>query len=85
MLARMLGAARLSVDTYEDVEHDNGATIQALAVVIIVSIASIVGELLGGDDPEVVRRAGRRHSAGSSELGRVGAVHLDDRGDDTED
>jgi hypothetical protein len=55
MLARMLGAARLSVDTYEDVEHDSSATIQALAVVIIVSIASIVGELLGGDDPEVVR------------------------------
>ena len=54
MLARMLGAARLSVDTFEDVEHDKGATIQALAVVIIVSIASIVGQLLASDDPELV-------------------------------
>ena len=54
MLARMLGAARLSVDTYEDVEHDNGATIQALAVVIIVSIAFFVGRLLAGDDSDVV-------------------------------
>ena len=55
MLARMLGAARLSVDTFEDVEHDKGATIQALAVVIIVSIASFVGGLLVGEDSEVVR------------------------------
>ena len=54
MLARMLGAARLSVDTYEDVEHDSGATIQALAVVIVVSIASLIGGLLAGDDLEVV-------------------------------
>ena len=53
MLARMLGAARLSVDTYEDVEHDNGATIQALLVVVIVTIASVVGELLRGGEAEV--------------------------------
>ena len=50
MIDRMLGAARLSVDTYEDVEKDSGATKQALLVVIIVTIASIVGQLLGGGE-----------------------------------
>ena len=50
MLARMIGAARLSVDTYEDVEHDSGATIQALAVVVIVSLAGFVGGLLAGNE-----------------------------------
>ncbi len=54
MLARMLGAARLNVDTFEDVEHDKSATIQALAVVIIVSIAGFVGRLLADEDSEVV-------------------------------
>ena len=27
MLGRMIGAARLNVETYEDVEHDSGATL----------------------------------------------------------
>ena len=49
MLARMLGAARLNVDTYEDVEKDKGATIQALIVVIVVAIAAGVGGMLSGD------------------------------------
>ena len=49
MLSRMLGAARLSVDTFEDVERDGSATIQALIVVIIVSLASGIGQLLSGD------------------------------------
>ena len=55
MLGRMLGAARLNVNTYEDVEKDGGATIQALLVVIIVTIASVAGELLGGADVDIVR------------------------------
>ena len=46
MLARMLGVARLNVDTYEDVEKDKGATIQALIVVILVAISAGVGGLL---------------------------------------
>lgn len=54
MLGRMLGAARLNVQTYEDVEHDSGATIQALLVIILVSVASFVGQLLAGDDTNVV-------------------------------
>ena len=55
MVGRMLGAARLNVNTYEEVEKDSGATIQALLVVIIVTIASVAGELLGGADVDVVR------------------------------
>jgi hypothetical protein len=52
----MLGAARLSADTYEEVEKDGGATIQALLIVIVVTIASVVGALLGGgEDVDVVR------------------------------
>ena len=55
MISRMLGAARLSSATYEDVENDGGATIQALLIVIIVTIASFVGSLLsGGDDINVI-------------------------------
>ncbi len=56
MIGRMLGAARLSADTYEEVEKDGGATIQALLIVIVVTIASVVGALLGGgEDVDVVR------------------------------
>ena len=56
MIGRMLGAARLSSATYEDVESDRGATIQALLVVIIVTIASFIGDLLSsGDDINVIR------------------------------
>ena len=46
MLSRMVGAASLRSDTFEDVEHDRGATLQALLVVILVSISSGVGGLL---------------------------------------
>ena len=49
MLMRMLGAARLDPHTFEDVEHDSGATLQAMLVVVIVSIAGFVGGLLAGD------------------------------------
>ena len=49
MLARMLGAARLDVDTYEDVEKDKGATIQAMIVVILVAISAGVGGWLSDE------------------------------------
>lgn len=59
MIGRMLGAAQLKVATYEEVEHDGGATLQALLVVIIVTIASIVGGLLGDtEDIDIVRALG---------------------------
>ena len=49
MLERMLGAAMLNPHTFEDVEHDRGATIQAALVVILVSISGAVGGVLSGD------------------------------------
>ena len=46
----MLGAAFWSAKTYEEVEEDRGATLQALLVVVIVSLATVVGELLAWAD-----------------------------------
>ena len=46
MFGRMLGAARLNVDTYEEVESDGSALIQALLVVVLVAIAGGVGTIL---------------------------------------
>ncbi len=45
---RMLGAAKLDVPTFEEVEADTGATGQALGVVVIVAIASGIGALAVG-------------------------------------
>jgi len=45
---RMLGAAKLDVPTFEEVEADTGATAQALGVVVIVAIASGIGALAVG-------------------------------------
>ncbi|MCL5958832.1 MAG: YIP1 family protein, partial [Chloroflexi bacterium] len=45
---RMIRAARLDVDVYEELERDTSATWQALIVVVIVAIASGVGALLAG-------------------------------------
>jgi hypothetical protein len=45
---RMIGAARLDVDTYEEVESDYNATGQAALVVTIVAIASAIGGLNEG-------------------------------------
>jgi len=45
---RMAGAAMLSVQTYEEVESDKSATGQALAVVLISSVAAGIGGLGAG-------------------------------------
>jgi hypothetical protein len=42
---RMIGAATLNVPTYEEVEHDQTATGQAVAVVALVAIASAIGAI----------------------------------------
>lgn len=42
---RMLGAARLKVATYEEVEHDTTATPQAAVVVGVVAIAAAIGSI----------------------------------------
>jgi hypothetical protein len=56
LVDRMVGAAFLNVDTYEDVEHDEGATGQAATVVVIVAAASAIGGL-GMGAPGAVRGA----------------------------
>ena len=45
---RMMGAARLQVSTFEDVEADRTATRQAMFVVIAVAIATGIGSIEGG-------------------------------------
>lgn len=45
---RMLGAARLDVATYEEVEHDSSATGQAALVVVLSSIAAGIGAMRFG-------------------------------------
>jgi len=42
---RMVGAARLDVRTYEEVEADRGATGQALGVVLLAAVAAGIGGL----------------------------------------
>lgn len=43
LVSRMVGASRLSVPTYEEVEADTSATTQALMVVVVVALASGIG------------------------------------------
>jgi hypothetical protein len=45
---RFIGAARLEIDVYEEVEHDAGATMQAGGVVALVAAASAIGQLPHG-------------------------------------
>ncbi|MDA3919596.1 MAG: YIP1 family protein [Salinisphaera sp.] len=45
---RMLGAAKLDVATYEEVEHDHSATGQAALVVALASLAAGIGALGAG-------------------------------------
>ena len=48
MLRRMIGAAALNVNVYEEVEAERSATLQALLVVLLVSLATGVGSLSSG-------------------------------------
>ena len=57
MPERMLGAALLNPNTYEDVEHDRGATIQAALIVILVSVGAAVGGGLA-EDSDILRGVG---------------------------
>lgn len=45
MIERMIRAAKLRVDLFQEVEHDTTATKQALLVVIISSLAAGIGSL----------------------------------------
>ena len=48
LVARMIGAATLNIQTYEEVEADSTATGQAAAVVAMVAVASGIGAIGGG-------------------------------------
>jgi hypothetical protein len=48
LVSRMMGAAQLNNDVYEDVERDVDATSQAAIVVLIVAVSSAIGQLLEG-------------------------------------
>lgn len=43
LMDRMIGAAKLRTATYEEVEHDTSATLQALAVVVLAAVAAGFG------------------------------------------
>jgi len=43
LVDRMMGAAFLSIDTFEEVEHDETATLQAALVVVMVAVAGGIG------------------------------------------
>jgi hypothetical protein len=45
----MVGAARLNAATYEEVEADRGATLQALGVVLLSAVAVMIGDFHDGD------------------------------------
>jgi len=45
LVQRMLGAATLNIDTYEEVEADETATMQAGTVVAMVAVASAIGAI----------------------------------------
>lgn len=48
MAERMIGAAKLDVDIYEEVEHDESATGQAAGVVAMVAVAQAIAGAGGG-------------------------------------
>lgn len=48
MVERMIGAALLNPATYEEVEADQDATVQALLIVVLAAIASGIGSVQRG-------------------------------------
>jgi hypothetical protein len=53
MLRRMINASRLDTATYEEVENDPNATLQAILVVIIVALAAGIGAFLAVEDAAI--------------------------------
>jgi hypothetical protein len=52
---RILGAAKLRSATYEEVEHDRGAMGQAMAIVVMSSVAAAIGARIHTDAGDLVR------------------------------
>ncbi|MGH7445319.1 MAG: YIP1 family protein, partial [Longimicrobiales bacterium] len=55
---RVIGAAKLDINTYEEVEADEGATMQAAGVVALAAIAQAVGASAAGLNPIVAAIGG---------------------------
>ena len=47
MLNRIIGVFKLDVNTFEEIEHDQGATTQAAMIVALVAFISAIGSGLG--------------------------------------
>ena len=54
IIDRMIRAARLDPQVYEEVEHDQSATGQAMIVVVVGALAAGIGALSGGVDALVI-------------------------------
>ena len=54
MIRRMIGAAKLNIETFEEVEADSSATKQAMLVVAIVAVATGIGLLGTGGLPGLI-------------------------------
>ena len=48
MIQRMIGAALFNRQTYEEIEADQGALGQAVAVVLLVTLCGVIGGVIGG-------------------------------------
>ena len=58
MIDKMIRAARLDVRVYEEVEHDQGATGQALLIIVLAAVAGGIGGLSEGLGGLLVRVIG---------------------------
>ena len=83
MPERMVGAALLKVDTFEDVEHDRSATLQAALIVVLSAISGGVGGLLSSQ-ASVVDALLFGILGGVNFLGGVGVGDLGDWDDNPE-
>ena len=61
MLRLMIGAAMLNGSVYEEIKADRGALAQDIAIVVLVTICGIVGDVLGsviGDEEQSIQLVG---------------------------
>ena len=58
LFRRMVGAAKLQVATYEEVEADRKATAQALFVVLLSAVAIMIGDIRPGEVHLIVNLVG---------------------------
>jgi hypothetical protein len=49
MIDRIVGVFKLDAETFEQIEHDESATTQAMMVVLVVALLGALGGLIGGE------------------------------------